>query len=158
MLEKHMSCISWLRKYRTIRSIRLQVFFKIGPLKIFANFPGKHLSCSCNFIKKRLQHRYFSVNFVKFLRTPFLKNTSGDFCTLGTTVFESKVVRNGKKHKHNMILITILDLHLKQIKIQKDHNIHTYSLFCLVVFAAENSRKPLLLVTYRNQVFLYFHF
>ena len=29
------------------------------------------------FIKKRLWHRYFAVNFVKFLRTPFLHNTSG---------------------------------------------------------------------------------
>ena len=27
-----------------------------------------------NFIKKRLQHRYFPVNIVKFLRTPILKN------------------------------------------------------------------------------------
>ena len=28
-------------------------------------------------VKKRLWHRCFSVNFVKFVRTPFLKNTSG---------------------------------------------------------------------------------
>ena len=27
--------------------------------------------------KKRLWHRWFSVNFTKFLRTPFLQNTSG---------------------------------------------------------------------------------
>ena len=27
--------------------------------------------------KKRLWHRYFPVNFAKFLRTPFLQNTSG---------------------------------------------------------------------------------
>ena len=26
---------------------------------------------ACNFIKKRLQHRYFPVKFAKFLRTPF---------------------------------------------------------------------------------------
>ena len=32
------------------------------------------LSCSCN-LKKWLQHRYFPVNFVKFLGTAFLKNT-----------------------------------------------------------------------------------
>ena len=31
----------------------------------------------CNFIKKRLWHRCFPVNFAKFLRTPFLQNTSG---------------------------------------------------------------------------------
>ena len=29
---------------------------------------------ACNFIKKRLQHRCFSVNIVKFLRTFILKN------------------------------------------------------------------------------------
>ena len=29
------------------------------------------------FIKKRLWHRFFSVNYAKFLRTPFLQNTSG---------------------------------------------------------------------------------
>ena len=28
-------------------------------------------------LKKRLQHRCFPVNFAKFLRTPFLRNTSG---------------------------------------------------------------------------------
>ena len=50
------------------------------------------------------------------------------------------------------------DRQLKQIIIQEDHNIHAYSFFCLVVLAVENLRKPLLLVTYRNQIFLYFHF
>ena len=29
---------------------------------------------ACNFIKKRLQHRCFSVNTVKFFRAPILKN------------------------------------------------------------------------------------
>ena len=28
-------------------------------------------------LKKRLWHRFFPVNFVKFLKTPFLQNTSG---------------------------------------------------------------------------------
>ena len=28
----------------------------------------------CNFIKKRLQHRFFSINIGKFLKTPVLKN------------------------------------------------------------------------------------
>ena len=50
--------------------------------------------------------------------------------------------------------ITISDL---QLTIQEDHNIHTYSLFCLVVLAAQNSKNPsLLLLTYRNQVFSVF--
>ena len=29
---------------------------------------------ACNFIEKRLQHRYFLVNIGKFIRTPILKN------------------------------------------------------------------------------------
>ena len=38
---------------------------------------------ACKFIKKRLQHRCFSVNIVKFLRTPILKNTCEHcFCKL----------------------------------------------------------------------------
>ena len=38
---------------------------------------------ACNFINKQtLAQVFFSVNFVKFLRTPFLQNTSGGcFCT-----------------------------------------------------------------------------
>ena len=41
---------------------------------------------ACNFIKKRLQHRCFPVKFVKFLRTPTLKN----ICErLLTTFFET---------------------------------------------------------------------
>ena len=34
---------------------------------------------ACNFIKKRLWHRCFPVNFAKFLRTPFSQDTSGGF-------------------------------------------------------------------------------
>ena len=30
---------------------------------------------SCNFVKKRLQHRSFPVNIVEFLTTPVLKNS-----------------------------------------------------------------------------------
>ena len=63
------------------------VFFKKGVLKNFANFTGKHRCQSlfkkvaglqacqtCNFIKKRLQHRCFPMKLAKFLRTPILKN------------------------------------------------------------------------------------
>ena len=32
---------------------------------------------ACNFIKKRIWHRCFLVNFAKFARTPFSQNTSG---------------------------------------------------------------------------------
>ena len=56
-------------------------------LRNFKKFTGKHLCQSLFFnkvaglrpatlLKKRLWHRCFPVNFVKFLRTPFLQNTS----------------------------------------------------------------------------------
>ena len=77
---------------------------------------------------------------------------------LGTTVLENIVIRSGRNTATIRFPLTISDLQLKQITIQEDHNIHTYSLFCLVVLAVENTRKPLLLVAYRNQVFFYFHF
>ena len=59
-----------------------------GVLRNFTKFTGKHLCQSLFFnkvaglspatlLKKRLWHRCFPVNFAKFLRTPFLHNTSG---------------------------------------------------------------------------------
>ena len=60
MLKKHFfvfGCI-WLDKIVTFRS--------------------SHQRCStATLFKKRLWHRCFSVNFVKFLRKPFSQNTSG---------------------------------------------------------------------------------
>ena len=57
-----------------------------GFLKNFTKFRGKHLCQSflfnkvaglrpANLLKKRLRHKCFSVNFVKFLRTTFLQAT-----------------------------------------------------------------------------------
>ena len=51
------------------------VFHKKDLLEWSAKFTGKHL-CRTLFLKKRLRHRCFPVNFVKILRTPFLQNTS----------------------------------------------------------------------------------
>ena len=60
---------------------------KIGVLKIFAKLTGKHLCQSLIFnkvaslwpatlLKKETLVQVFSVNFVKFSRTPFLQNSS----------------------------------------------------------------------------------
>ena len=48
-------------------------------LRNFSTFTGEHLcqNLFCNFIKKRLWHRCFLVNFAKFLRTYFFQNISG---------------------------------------------------------------------------------
>ena len=57
-----------------------EVFRKKGVLKHFPIFTRKHLCWSLflvfgvNFIKKRLQHRYFPVNITNFLGAPILKN------------------------------------------------------------------------------------
>ena len=61
------------------------VFYEEGALKNFTRFTGKHLCQSLFFnktgsatlLKKRIWHRCFPVNFIKFLRIPFLQNTSG---------------------------------------------------------------------------------
>ena len=69
-------------------TILMRCSLKKCVLRNFANFTGKHL-CQSLFLnkvvglrsaillKKRIWHRCFPVNFAKFLRTPFLKNTSG---------------------------------------------------------------------------------
>ena len=50
---------------------------KESVLKNFANFIGKHLCSprSATLLKKRFWHRYFPVNFAKFLRMPFFHRT-----------------------------------------------------------------------------------
>ena len=59
-----------------IRSSHPEVFCKKGVLKNLTKFKGKHLCQRLFFnkvatlLKKRLWHRCFPVNFVKFLRTP----------------------------------------------------------------------------------------
>ena len=50
---------------------------KKGVLRNFTKFTGKHLCQRLIFFKKRLWHKYFPLNFVKFLGTPVLQNTSG---------------------------------------------------------------------------------
>ena len=66
--------------YKHILSI-FKVFCEKGVLRNFTKFTGKHPCQSLFFnkflLKKRLWHRCFPVNFVKFLGTPFLLNTSG---------------------------------------------------------------------------------
>ena len=59
-----------------------------GVLRNFEKFTGKpcarvFFTKPATLLKKRLWHMYFPVNFAKFLRTPFLQNTSDDcFCLL----------------------------------------------------------------------------
>ena len=65
-----------------------EVFYKKGVPRNFAKFTGKNLCHNlflnkvaglrtATLLKRRLWHRCFPVNFVKFLRTLFLQNTFG---------------------------------------------------------------------------------
>ena len=66
------------------RSSRRRWSVKKGALKNLWNFTAKHMCSSlfliklqvsaCNFIKERLQHRFFPMKFKKILRTSILKN------------------------------------------------------------------------------------
>ena len=45
------------------------MFYKVGLLKNFGKLTGLHHQ-ACNFIKKRLQGKRFTVNFSKLLKAP----------------------------------------------------------------------------------------
>ena len=58
------------------RSNRRRCSVRKGVLRNFTKFTRKHLCQSLFLLKKRFWHRCFPKNFMKFLRTPFLQNTS----------------------------------------------------------------------------------
>ena len=72
--------ISKKLKLITFRSSHWRCSVREGVLRNIPKFTGKHL-CQSLFFNKvavlRHRHRYFPVNFAKFLRTLFLANTSG---------------------------------------------------------------------------------
>ena len=79
------------------RSSHRRCSVRKGVLRNFAKFTEKHLYQSLFFnkfagpatlLKKRLWRRCFPVNVTKFLRTPFLQNTSGRL--LRTISFKEK--------------------------------------------------------------------
>ena len=88
LLHKYFWSREILRNYSTsFRSSHRRCSVKKAILKHFAIFAGKRLcrllffnkvAChqACNFVKKRLQHRYFLANIRKFIRRPILKNIS----------------------------------------------------------------------------------
>ena len=80
------------------------MFCEKGFLRSFVKFAGKHLGHSLFFnkvvgirpatlLKNKLWHRYFPVNFAKFLRTLFLQNTSGGcFCWLLVMIYDGTII------------------------------------------------------------------
>ena len=86
--QHHILCLYHV-SISSFRSSHRRSSVRKGVLRNFAKFTGKHLRQSLCFNKvaglrkrwllqkKRLWQRCFPVNFVKFVRTPFLQNTSG---------------------------------------------------------------------------------
>ena len=71
------------------------MFFKRGVLKNFAVFTGLQ---ACNFIKKRLQHRCFSVNIAKFLRTSFFTDHLWRLLLKGEKRNYSRLFKRNNRH------------------------------------------------------------
>ena len=156
-MEKHALCK--LITKPLYRSSRSQMFSEIDVLTKYL----QESTCAGVFFLIKLQatllKRDCKTGVFLWILQNSQQNTSGScFCTLGTTVLENIVEETERNIVTINFLIITWDLQVKQIIFYEDLNIHTYSLFCLFVLAAENSRKPLLLVTYRNQFFLYFNF
>ena len=87
-LYQNISQNIWQIPFGRFRSSHHKCSMKKGVLRNFTKFTRKHLCQSLFFnkvatlrpttlLKKGLWHRCFPVNFVKFLKAPFLQNTSG---------------------------------------------------------------------------------
>ena len=105
MLEGPSSHNSSAIKFYNFRSSCSQMFFKLCVIKNFANFTGNYLCWSlileifidlhtCNFIKRTLQHRCFSMKSEKFLRALILKNIC-ERLLLKALIIWDKVFKNG---------------------------------------------------------------
>ena len=80
----------FLRKKRTFAIKQILIF-----LEAVLRFSPKYVPLkTCNFIKKKLQHRCFPVRFGKYLRTPsFSQNISdGCFCLSHTKMKMGKYI------------------------------------------------------------------
>ena len=65
--EKTKKYLNWCKEKTQICFVGIKILSNSQNTAIFHN-----RSRACNFIKKRLQNRYFSVKFPKILRMPFL--------------------------------------------------------------------------------------
>ena len=100
------------------RNSHMRSSIKKVVLRNFSKFTGKHLCQSlflnkvaglrpkaCNFIKKETPAQVFFVNFEKFLRTPFLQNTSGRLLLkLDLLLFERKSLTTKLSSLHQVSL------------------------------------------------------
>ena len=116
----------------TVQSSRKEVFCGKGVLRNFTKFAGKHLYQSLFFnkvaglglffnkvaglrpatlLKKSLWHRCFPVNFVKFLRAPFLiEHSDGCFWTvtsrkLRVALIYRKILRSSSRISPGIFMV-----------------------------------------------------
>ena len=108
MLESLFNKVAGLQQNR---SSRLQMFFKLGALKNFANFTGKHLCWSLflikflrNFIKDIPTQVCWSVKFAKFLRTSFFYRLPAVAASEWTLPSIERLCNN--KNQHDFLLIS----------------------------------------------------
>ena len=111
------------------RSSHQRCSVRKGDFRNFTKFTGKHLCHSlffdkvagrpaCNFIKKRLWHRCFPMNFVEFLRTPFF--TEHLWATTSNYIFSIMPFLLVKSH---LCFVIILMFHLINGKLCHNKNL-----------------------------------
>ena len=119
-----------------LRSSCPEVFYKKDVLRNFAKFAGKHQCQTLIFnkvaglrtatlLKKTLWHRCFLVNFSKFLRTPFLQNTSSFWIYFQNWLYDkilhkthiTTIVRAGMQNNLHLQADSITDCPLLGIRI-----------------------------------------
>ena len=133
--------VKWLRNYFTEAAIRR--YFQNSSYIIHR----KHLCWSLFLIKFLLwrtatllkRDKCFPVNIAKFPGTDFFTEHLRKLLLY----FEYySAQKHSQKKRKETVTITIWDLQLKQITIHEDHNIHTYSLFCLFFYLWKILENP----------------
>ena len=79
-ISRTLQIIRMFKRMSLTASNKFQAMVKLIPLIPIADYLKKYIDRGlrpATLLKKRLWHRCFPVNFVKFLRTPFLQNASG---------------------------------------------------------------------------------
>ena len=92
--------LSWVLIFKFILVWKLQWMYRTWycPEAVAIGILWKKVSC--NFIKiETLLHRWFRANFAKFLRMPFLQNTSGQLLlTVSNLSYQLIVIKKLKKN------------------------------------------------------------
>ena len=101
LIEDKFHSVKLVNSKRFLKSSYQRCSIKKGILENFAKFTGKDLCWGLFFkkvaslrpatlLEKRLLHRCFAMNFAKFLRTPFLHNTSGQLLPIPDSLINKK--------------------------------------------------------------------